>query len=289
MPRATFADLADTVRERLRQIARDFDPAGSSRQSDLQTEQRTTWTGSASLADALALTERGYQSGTDKLRALTDEYAYAGAPAPSWESEVAGSRPCIPSYVAGAPDCMLQRVETVQDRPRVRLVAKCNFHCGIDAQAPLLYSAGLALAVDRLIADGHDVELVTIDSTDSHLWPIVVMPFGAPMDLSRLAFCVHPSFLRRVLFAIRESDDTLPSSVRSCGYGHPMDLDASRVSAAFPEHAESDVVSVLLPDVTYMEGRLLDAAKKGGDVAAVRLAIESFAPVIHAAIAASEV
>jgi hypothetical protein len=285
-PTRSYGELAAIAQTRL-DIDRGLAGAGTlpdgSSDSSLRGAdgERPEWYGTPSMDVALDMLRHGWDAGTDRLKALTDSFAYAADQVPGWVNDVAGSRPCVPSYVSGAPDCMLQRIDVDTTRPRVRLVVQINYHCGIKPDAVARYAAAVAIAVERLVADGHDVEVLTVDRTHGcrgYLTPFVVMPFGTPLDLSRLAFAVHPSFFRRIVFAVREMDGELDTEVRSRsgGYGMPTECTAHDVRAAFP-HTADDVVTVVLPWVQEIANTL----RSDTDIAAC---VERFASVIRPAL-----
>lgn len=187
----------------------------------------------ATFADTVNMARNGWASGMAAVRREIDVAAPArsNGAAAAYAPAVAGFRPHVGRFAAGAPDCMVGRNEGgLSPSSVVKLVVDLTNHCGVDAQHIVRWGAALALTVDKLEADGTTVEVVGVLETtgDGHgtapsqtlAAHVTLKRSGMVLDLDRLAFMVaHPAVLRRLFFRHIERDEFYPS--HRLGYGRP--------------------------------------------------------------------
>lgn len=203
---------------------------------------RDGWLDGVKHADALAITETGV------------------APDADWELEVAGFFPLVPAYLSGDPACMMQRVEIDKPRKRVALAFNNCYSACVTVDEIMVYASAVAALMAELQAGGVDVALYTLDSggdwKTNYVTPITVRAFGEPLDMSKLVYSFHPSFLRRILFAYRESNQTLREAGQArAGYGHVMQVTREQLVQAIGDIGAD---CIMLPDVN-------DVASSTGD------------------------
>lgn len=179
-----------------------------------------------------------------------------------WDLDVAGSYCSVPDYVTGTPDCMMRK-DAGEAQRRVRLVLFCYMSAGVPASAAMDYArAGSAFAA-LMLAKGYDVAITVAGVMRSCragtvvVRPVKVKEYGQEPDASRIAFSMHPAFLRRVFFAVMESDAGAPQDVRSGSYGTPpYRADEAAMRAALGSETDGERM-ILLPDISslnYYEG-----------------------------------
>ena len=139
--------------------------------------------------------------------------------------EVAGAYPDVARAVAGAPDCMLDDTPNeVRPTQSVRVIVSIATPWTTDLFEFVNRGAAILSAVEAAEASGHRVEVVveeTVVGQDTGFSAsIMLKSAGHPADRDSLAFfLIHPSALRRVFFALLETE---PSLLHMCGgYGRP--------------------------------------------------------------------
>jgi hypothetical protein len=182
-----------------------------------------------------------------------------------WDLDVAGSYCSVPDYVTGAPDCMMRKNAGAAQR-RVRLVLFCYMSAGTPASAAMDFARANAAYAALMMAQGYDVAITVAGAVYS--WtskqvivrPVRVKDYGQEPDASRIAFALHPAFLRRVFFALMESDAEVPCDVRSNSYGTtPYRADEAAMRAALGDDTDGERM-ILLPDIASMNWRKGHAA-----------------------------
>jgi hypothetical protein len=260
-------------------------PQGSAHDSITNSE---SFAGTPDMATAQRFLAGGWSDGTKAVADGLDRVMTEMAEAPTWSHDVGGAFVDVPAFIAGDAECMWVRDVEEAPRPRVRLVFNTSYTCWVEQATVVRYAIALAAVVRKVEAEGMDVEIVAIDCKSLRgrgsgvdvVSGIEVRKFGQPLDLSKVAFAAHPSFLRRVIFAVREMDAELPVSARSMGYAYTTPITPEVVEAAYTEGATHAVV---LPEIDDLAPKLT----KDADILAV--AVPAMLAPIKAAIARQEV
>lgn len=190
------------------------------------------WSGTPSWDAAVKLAEEGWPKGLEKLsRALEDTRVIAGQkPIPGLNLDVAGAFPHVPIAATGMPQCMVHPGDqSVKARPIVRIFNNVSASCGVEPQSIINRGAAVLSYVDILESIGYSVELQCLEKTGSgnmtHQTWVTCKQAGEPLELDRLAFLfIHPSYLRRIIFACNERTPRAHEESWGHGYGMPMDL-----------------------------------------------------------------
>jgi hypothetical protein len=174
--------------------------------------------GTPNLSAALALATNGWKEGADKAaKALASRRVATG--------EKTSRRRSVTRYDVSGDDCDVARfcagdVENMTENRRVMVRGKTvrrvnvalNFSFGVSGQTIMNYAVAVCAAVNRIEAGGQRVELWVKKSIGSErngpavfVMEIRVKEAGSRMHPAALAFaCGHPSFYRRLLFALVE-------------------------------------------------------------------------------------
>lgn len=163
---------------------------------------RESWTGEK-LADSLERTATGHTARVPEAERLLDAIeAEIEQSAPEWSNDVAGAFPDVPAFLAGAPECMRRRIQTISERAPVRVWVDVSSSAGISHDMLARRGvAALALAM-QLIRQGRAVELLTFTSLDGQAGGqscIVVRMVTAPVDIASVAHCLTSSGFSRSL------------------------------------------------------------------------------------------
>lgn len=129
--------------------------------------------------------------------------------APQWENERTGSFPCVPSFIAGAPDSMRRLEMTRSDVAPIRIYLDLFISCGFQVEECSTRGAAI-LALARKLQALRPVELYLLmscgDKTrkrfkDGWISPMIKIDTN-PLDLTTASFVLgHPGFIRQLAFA----------------------------------------------------------------------------------------
>lgn len=186
--------------------------------------------GTSSWEEALGLAWHGWAEGRNLLRRASAAMPRAVLRDRITRWEVAGAYPDPARAAAGAPDCM---VDDGPEEPRpsqsIRLIASISTPWTTPLREFANRGAAILSAAEAAEAQGHRIEIVVEET--SAAWQrglsasILLKAAGHPADRDSLAFfLIHPSSLRRIFFALMETEADLRPL--SSGYGVPMDQPA---------------------------------------------------------------
>jgi len=222
----------------IEQAARVLSGGRASGADDCSVTNDNDFTGGASFEDALRMARMGWPEGVQRLQALLPTEGGVEQ-VTQWALDVGGAFPCVPAFLMGDPECMWNQVQVEGARRRIALCAPMGALYHISAAARFEYGAALAQVVAELVAANIDVALYSVQhSTDrtgnTYTVGVAIRDFGAPLDLSRIAFAGHPAIHRRLRFAWTE---TMPEFVEigSGGYGYTTDLTPECLLAILPD------------------------------------------------------
>jgi len=197
---------------------------------------RADWTGFVNLDEALDLCRTGWAEGAAKMSAI-ESLASGIALAPVPSLAIAGHFPVVPEFLAGNPECMIDLAGATEPR-RLTVVMTLSTPCTTSGSWMRdTYAPAVAATLRGLQVAGISVAVVGIDGgggeTDKVAHVIDVCRHGDALDLDRRAMVAHPAFLRRVMFANRE---TMPGwkSKATGNYGRPLTLDDGMMDVLLP-------------------------------------------------------
>ena len=145
---------------------------------------------------------------------------------------IAGGMVDLGSYLSGAPDCMIERVNAIGARRVIRIGVNATAHCGIGSGTLAANGAAIGSIVRLLTLRGYSVGVDVILATERNARIVQSVRVKAPgeyLDPALLAFWIsNPASFRRVGMRLLES---LPEkTARRCGvgkgYGYPVDIPA---------------------------------------------------------------
>jgi len=226
-------DLAD------KRIAKGNDHLGNSSLSG-----SFSFTGTESLAEAVHLSRYGWPEGTEGVAAVADKLSVDDSLLKSAQRidtflDVAGDEPDIDAYLEGSPDNMINYVQDQQNNGKILdLVVNVTQHASVDKKEIENRGAAILVAVEALRSHGYSIGIFAVEQCsptgygsyyDKLRYEIPILEPGQAINVDTLAFSLmHPSFLRRLIFAAQEAetDDlrqkfgiTVPG-----GYGMPISI-----------------------------------------------------------------
>jgi hypothetical protein len=180
---------------------------------------------------AFEIARLGWAEGRNLVSKARAQMPKASARVNIMEWDVAGAYPDPERASAGAPDCMVNNGD-LTDCPTqvIRLVVSVSTPWTTPLNEYVNRGAAILSAIEAAELCGHPVE-VEVEETSHTLGlgfscSIILKHAGHPADLDSLAFfLIHPSALRRVFFALLETErDRITMQV---GYGRPARLPRS--------------------------------------------------------------
>ncbi len=198
--------------------------------SSLRTD-RPYFHGTSDWPSALNLARYGWPEGRALLRKASAAMPKAAIRDRVLQWDVAGAYPDVARAVAGSPDCMMDD-SPVDYRPTqaVRVVVSIATPWTTDLVEFVNRGAAILSAVEAAEAAGFRVEVVAEETVtsqrDGFSASVLLKQAGQPADRDTLAFfLIHPSSLRRVFFALLETEQKLEHFC--IGYGSPASQPAT--------------------------------------------------------------
>ena len=210
------------------------------------------FTGTSSLSEAIKIARRGWEQGIAMIEKYLDEIDTedmfsASINRPEIYRDVQGTVIDVAGFIEGIPEHMASL--TFDERPAraVKLVVNVSQHAHVRQEDMVQKTASIFLAAEALRRAGYLLDITGVDyrsrsyygysDDDRILYEFPILKPGDYMSSAQLAFMLgHPSFLRRILFAVNESED---ESVRykfgfseGNGYGYPEQLKKSALKKA---------------------------------------------------------
>lgn len=222
-------------------IAKAIDGSSArNRQSCSSITSGYDFTHTNSLSDAVGLAENGWPEGRKNVQKMLGEAVIDDAllnlgQTIEYRHDVAGDEPDIDRYLAGEPENMVEYLVDPSPRGRnLKLIVNSSQHAFMPAEVMARRGVAVVLALELLTTAGYGIELelaeATLASNYSHgtrvEYRIPIVQAGQSTNLDTVAFSIaHPSFLRRLVFALNESEpDNLRETMgfqNGSGYGMP--------------------------------------------------------------------
>jgi hypothetical protein len=207
-----------------------------------------SFTGTKTLKEAVRLCNEGWPEGVESVSEVLEGVQLDPAllmSANRIESyfDVAGDEPDIDRFLVGDPENMVVYTNGLQTHGTILdIVLNVGQHAYVDKQEIINRGASVLAAVEALRAHGYSIGVMAVERCSGSRYyydnsPNKIMQYSIPIlapgeavNVDTLAFStMHPSFLRRLLFAANEAE---PDSIRRTfgymrggGYGRPLPLE----------------------------------------------------------------
>jgi hypothetical protein len=170
------------------------------------------------------------------------------------EHDVAGDEPDVDRYLVNDPESMITVTPSIDRIGSIAtILVNASQHARVKASRMRRRGVVVMGLVEALTSLGYSVDLQAYqlitpedyDKSAMHETRIPLLSPGMPASLDTIAFAVaHPSFLRRIMFALEEREST---KIRdrfgiweSEGYGFPRDLDPTSYEGTDTIHIGKD-------------------------------------------------
>jgi hypothetical protein len=202
-----------------------------------------TWDFGVGFNGAVELSRSGWAEGvTDILAAARKiETVLGESIGQGFTHDVCGFSIDMGEYMTGNPECWFE-TSPMGGRRVIRLTVSCSYSSFVEAQQIRNRGGAIVALIDLLQRDPNNViELIAVSATDCVTrayddWSNqqINVPLGtSPIDINSAAYVLaHPSFLRRICFALKEylTDWKVVS-----GYGHPRRPEDPLASMIMPQ------------------------------------------------------
>jgi len=174
---------------------------------------------------AFKLASSGWAEGRKLLSKASAQMPKASARVNAIEWDVGGEYADPARAATGAPDCMITRGSSVEcPKQVIRLVVSASTPCSTPPSEYINRGAAILSAIEAAELCGYpiqvEVEETSFTFNQGFSCSILLKEAGHPSDLDSLAFfLIHPSSLRRVFFALLETENELINM--HIGYGIP--------------------------------------------------------------------
>lgn len=200
--------------------------------SDSSNDGDKSFTGTASFNEAEDLRKYGDKKSKEKImkvKETTDKVfeKYAGQKVKLF-NDVVGFQPIVPNAILGLPLSMVNQKRLPRKVKTIDIFYNASIAWHVDREDIELKGAYVLSAIDALERSGYRVNLHVGSISMNGRYPsgyfINVKKAEQPLNLLKVAYyLVHPSFLRRTSFRIKENEESIEDCTNS-GYGSNKDF-----------------------------------------------------------------
>lgn len=224
-------------------------PLSDAKSSKREGRGEDEFSGTRNFGQAMDLAVKGWPEGRKKIMTAIASAQASPTFTPALTMDVAGAYPIAALAAAGDP-CSMVDLAPIEDRvrPIVRLVIQRGASAAYEVDEFTNYGAAVLSYVEGLEAAGFRCEITVAFCSDFHesgdsVITVVVKRAEETMEFDRMAFVMtHPSFFRRICFAVMESTEVLSGWLIRHSYGYSRN----------PKASEFDHDQVLVPGVNMV-------------------------------------
>jgi len=151
---------------------------------------------------------------------------------------LAGCLPHVQNHIMGFPEEMYNLYDNREyNLPTLDIVVNLAYNCGIESQDALDFGKSIVNYINTM-ASNYNIRLTGIfgQRLDNHnMYDLVTLKdFDNALVINNIAFAFHPSFFRRLWFAVFEGKEQWEE-----GYGHPI-RDTRKIAREYLGGGKSD-------------------------------------------------
>ena len=201
-------------------------------QSQAEGFQQTEFSGTTSYKEAESLLLHGWEDVSCELtKCLNATNTGLKTVSKNFYSPV-GYQPCIPRYLKGLPDSMIQRKQIQQKQKVLNIIKSICYSSRVRTETIKEESLKVLKLIQSLEAKGYRCNLYIVDGIDKSsnvsnvseqtLIYLKIKESKQRLNVKQVAFpLVHPSMLRRIFFGVTERLESTKNVGR--GYGTVLD------------------------------------------------------------------
>lgn len=139
--------------------------------------------------------------------------------------DVAGYQCSVPRYLQGIPTNMINKKTVPQKNKVITINKMCSYSVCVSAETIRTESVKVLQLVNRMEKQGYRVNLNVLFGSEKRNTSIIkvrIKSSAQKLNIKQTAFpLVHPSMLRRIIFAVWERSEECSYSGFEMGYGRP--------------------------------------------------------------------
>lgn len=196
------------------------------------SSEKTRFTGTKSLDEALDLMKNGWGDGSEKLSHIFREKVRSNEVTKVRKNVIGvqGYQPIVPLYLANQPENMVSSVMKPMKQKIVTLDKDISYNASVSSDEIMEHSARALKIIHNFESCGYRCNLNVILGTgvfggEQYYVKVRIKSANERFNISKMAFpLAHTSMLRRIYFRWIETYPTVGYSFKY-GYGSPIDID----------------------------------------------------------------
>lgn len=195
-----------------------------------------SFTNTRNFDEAMQLVTNGWDSGSKNL---TEKLKIANLKQQSKEvkraiNDIVGFQVNVPRYLLGIPTNMVNQKAVKRKQPIITLIKSISYSGAVSADTILEDSVKFLQIVQEIEKKGIRVNIYTHrhgwKGDEEHVCRVKIKGANERLNISKMSFpLTHPSFLRRLMFRVTETELRLKDNQWSGTYGQPATEDQSKL------------------------------------------------------------
>lgn len=192
-----------------------------------------SFTGTENFEEAKDLLLHGWEHGTIEIKRKVEARNTEVMLKQKNVYDVAGYQCSVPRYLQGIPTNMINKKSIPQKNKVITINKCCSYDVSVDRKTIVEESVKVLQLVNRMEKQGYRVNLNILIGTVNRLIGTVkrnisvikvrIKSSSQKLNIKQTAFpLVHPSMLRRIIFAVWERSKECSYYGFECGYGCPV-------------------------------------------------------------------
>lgn len=186
------------------------------------------FTGTESFEEAKDLLLHGWEHGTIEIKRRVEARNTGVMLKQKTVYDVAGYQCSVPRYLQGVPTNMINKKSIPQKNKVITINKCCSYSALVDRKTIIEESVKVLQLVNRMEKQGYRVNLNVLFGTVKRNISVIsvikvrIKSSSQKLNIKQTAFpLVHPSMLRRIIFAVWERSEECSHYGFECGYGMP--------------------------------------------------------------------
>lgn len=175
--------------------------------------------------EAKDLLLHGWEHGTKEIKGRVEAKETGVNVKQKTVYDVAGYQCSVPRYLQGIPTNMINKKSVAQKNKVITINKSCSYGAMESAETIRTESVKVLQLVNRLEKQGYRVNLNVIFGSvkrDTVVTKVRIKTSSQKLNIKQTAFpLVHPSMLRRIIFAVWERSEECSYNGFEMGYGRP--------------------------------------------------------------------
>lgn len=185
-----------------------------------------SFTETANFEEAKDLLLHGWEHGTKEIKGRVEAKNTGTSMKQKTVYDVAGFQCSVPRYLQGIPTNMINKRIVSQKNKVITINKMCSYSACVSSSTIKTESVKVLQLVNRMEKQGYRVNLNVLFGSEKGMTKSVVKlrikSSAQKLNIKQTAFpLVHPSMLRRVVFAVWERSEECSKGGFEYGYGRP--------------------------------------------------------------------